>query len=436
MAKKIFVENEELQATVDALSVVDGTVELMLGVRAAGENVLCLASSISTGGEQIQAQFAAIKPSDYVDGYLTGTFNGKELLGILRGVLALKDRVYFEQSDKGWFIGVKKDVRLPISTLAQTPNKIAFNNNEQAFQVQVAMSSFVDALRGGSFMTAFKEDDRGLSNAVIRVIPSAAIPQEPEEGKERVPSVSGTFGVFSTDSYATSKASVSCAILNAGTMDVKGCKVAFPKKAALNLCKLLAGKDGTAALAVDKTHVMVAIGKRIMYAFTQGAKYHDVVFKTEDWDKANKPIVYVLDNEDLKQKIGLLTSVADLKGSNSPIRFVMEEGKDLLIQLCGSDAEVRMSPVSSKMEGKASVCLSGKKVSDVLSLLKKGNVRISFLEKGEKAAAMPVGFSNGDLSGNADNSVVSFLLPVKDKAEEPKKEETVADADSTAATEE
>ena len=114
----------------------------------------------------------------------------------------------------------------------------------------------------------------------------------------------------------------------------------------------------------------------------------------------------------------------------------MEEGKDVLIQLCGTDAEIRISPVSSKMEGKASVCLSGKRVSDVLSLLKKGNVRISFLEKGERAGAMPVGFSNGDLSGNADNSVVSFLLPVKDKAEEPKPEETETDAESTEATEE
>lgn len=410
-----------LKNVISTVSAKDAVVSFTFGYRAVEDRIANICKVLA-GTEQLHIQFSSLKPEDF-EQPVEVHFKQKELLSVMGSFAAFNDKVYFEPVAGGCDIGIDNNGHITVPTISveNIPQEIVPDKNKISLQFTASSNQFSEALAAGM---GFTGDNSGLENVALIFDKAAA-----EEDK--VPAI---VRVCSTDGHRIGRGQSPITIINneATLANRKNSVkdgllvVPMPKNNLSNLCKLLAMCKDCMVVVSDK-HVSVGIGRTILYTFVKAPKVTSIFSQMEGWIESEKAIQLVFDAEMLRQKVDLLNTAAELYEEKRPVRFFIETDK-VRIGLDASNAVmVEITPVASMIPQKLEVNFNGKFLSSVISALKKGNLRISFLPD-VNSKKMPVEFANGDLEKMTENSSVIYMMPVKDYvAPAPKEKEETDD---------
>lgn len=422
--KKIYVNVEELESLVvdiKAISDSDAKMVLLLGSHPGGETSMVNTAIVCGKQEQISSMFYSTGPEERDVNKLYGKLilKASEFVNLASSLLTFKEKVYLEFEQGVVYLGVDDSVRLPLHLLAEEvmPQIVKMNQDELIIQVKVGVKPFLAAVRTGAYMSLADENNlQKLGNTAFVV-----------SSNQETESVTSELNVYSSNGFALSKGSTNIEV-QPGKEIPEAMKspngnfmVAIPKRSINALQKLLSGNENC-IIAVSQKHIFVGIGKRTLFTFSQGSGVNPVVFKADEWVNLQKGNCIVLDAESLKGKVDLLNKVSDFSGEVKPLQFIFEPDKDVIIRISGADdeGEVLLKPVGQRLSEKVEAMFSGKQIVDVLNTLKRGNVRISFMD-GKNAKSFPVEFSNGNLDAMEKHSGIAFVTQVVQKKPDGKK---------------
>jgi len=412
-----------LKNVISTISAKDAIVSFTFGVKAVEDRIANICKVLA-GTEQLHIQFTSLKPEDFT-APVAVHFKAKELLSVMGSLAAFNDRVYFEPVSGGCDIGIDDSANIKVPTLGteNIPQEIVPDKTKVCLQFTASANQFSEALTAGM---GFTGDMNGLENVALFFANVLA-----EE--EKVPA---TVKVCSTDGYRIGRGQSPIVIVNKEQVlnnRKETCKdgvmvVPMPKNNLSNLCKLLSMcKD--CMVAVSDKHVSVGIGRTILYTFVRAPKVTSIFKHLETWIASPKAIQLVFDSEMLKQKVDLLNTAIKLYEEKKPVRFFIQKDKVRIGLDASNAAMVDITPVASEISQELEVNFNGEYLSSVITALKKGNLRISFIQD-ENIRKTPVEFSNGDLEKMAENSSVIYMTPVKDyEAPAPKEAESETETD-------
>lgn len=457
---KIKFENEQIKEAINLASVVNSdnaVVRFRIGAMV-DKNGAKMGSSLTViGGTQ---QFCAlvfhgagkdIKESvgkEYA-------FKGKEFFSIIQGLINLNGEIYMEINESACFLGIEGVVRLPIGILdvAAVPSVVTVDPAKAILKAKVKVDALLSAVKvGGQYVDSKPDDLHGRNNAVFTFTY--------EEGKAEDKELKGNLHIYSTDGRGIARGRATVAVINdANTLkkadeyckekELDALTVAVPKKSLNDLFKITAEYE-TVLICLTETHFHVMIGGNTAYSFALAATICKAVFMMDAWAKNDwrdktgngadikQDAVITIDADAFRERLGILNTLGDLSGKNQPVIFHVSKDKTVTLQLAcsGENGEAKLECVEQDIPGDFSVALSGKLVSSLVSTLKRGNLRLSFISK--FTTKYPVEITNGSIESKSEDSI-GYLFPVRTAVQEKpvaKEEEDESDTMETQETSE
>jgi len=433
---KYYVTNEEFVNVVEMLSVVSGKATVINFIFAkkvfSGNNLLCSATSFA-GTEQMDVSFMAKAENEDPETEQLA-FDGKVFLAVAKSMLAFNDNFYIETAGAFCYLGVTDKLRLPVPVLSQeeVPDRIVMKADELLIQTKISQVEFINALRQGGYMAMLAPDLNGCDNVTFSI-------QE-----------EGSIYIYSTSGNGIAKSSCGCEIasnvppkkenrtelddeidrINAKTNErrkeyitersIPNLQLAVPKKVILDLLKVLSGEKSV-ILAFSSRHLFAAASDSTLFSASLGSKSVKAVFLLDEWMKNETNYKVVVDSAEFGTSLKVMQQAMDAANAGkTPVRLVITAEETRFEATGGMEGEIKMKNISSSITGEASLCFNAEKLSEVVSSLEKGNLKIALFTEGKSPVAS---FNNGALDGKAGKSC-SFLFPVRVVEDMVEKKET------------
>lgn len=338
--------------------------------------------------------FNAVRPSDYEEGkeymrFAVKTAEFKKMLDVLSG---FESDVYFDNAEGRFTCGVKGKVKTPFDTLPfEDSIKETFvtpQSEKTLAQLSIPASDLAEMLaKGGS--TTSDTENRGTENVTILL-------------KE------GEMVVSSTDGAMVSSISKKVK-LQFTDKDTKQSYAGLGKTSFNQLLTYVSGCKAVQAKIGEK-HVFVLSDKReclIVGLASKCAPVEEILKKLETVEVSDK---IVTDASNLTNAIKTVVALSN-QGDTKP--FGLSKHKDKLIIKMG-ESETAIDTTSFEGEFESNYFYSSRKMLELLKIVSKGNVTLTFRPHGEGVHNVEIFPEKGE--GKA------FLLPTMTKNDDTKEE--------------
>lgn len=386
--------------------------KVVLGATEVGTDVEC-AVKVLGGSEEVAVKFLAKKPSTYA-GPVQGAFDNTSLIAVLSSLSLLKEAISIDIVDGIGRFGVagKAATSLPCLGAEEIPSGVVLDPSSQIVRFFVKQADFISLLRGGGFATA-REDNggRGVNNATLVVEDNRLVLYSCNETGSTIGLASCPIELEDIPSGESTKRADFCK-----EKGIENLIVPIPQKVVINLLGLLDGENKCSVIVTDKV-IMMAPTREVQYLAVVGAKAFtagvQILGQIEQMPTKG---ICIVDNEKLSTNLAMIKNFSALASKGgAPVELKIGKDKLMLSQTNG-DGKVVIDVVASSFENAEERRLDGEKLSTIIGVLAKGNVRIE-LRDGEN---IPLVFTNGSLaevSGNVKALLAPVQKPVEKEAE-------------------
>jgi hypothetical protein len=422
---KFTIENATIEGMNNALSVVstkDTVTTLTIGEKEFGDKLLMVAN-VTSVGEQVTLNLTCKKPADFDGTPVTIAVKSQTFTAITSSLLKFKEDIVIDITD-GVVKAESGKAAVNLETVVSIPEKI--EGGDVMLQMMMKGEEFQSFIRRGFTSGADAVSDNGTSNAVMTI--------NVTDGTAEGFSTTGSRASIAKGKVLLPKAPEGNEAVKAQVDAMSAvldayCEKTGQKKEALaivlpGVCvkhmQTLAQGQAQVQLAVTAQYVNVIIGNVGVYTFRQGAKAPTQVavlrqYVAGEYKDATR---VVFDAAAVIQAVQFINDMDRLDGLNGKkaVKLIVKDGGLKMVSAGGGKADTAVTPLAIE-GGDVEMSMNGQALRQMLDVVDRGNVMLSF---GENMVIL----ENGTIADGPSESVLAFLMKVKDTQEDAGSEES------------
>lgn len=377
---KYIISNDTLSSVIKVASQVkkpESKIVLELGLKDAGENVLCRLR-LTTDAEQINYNFTAKKPEDWDGSAIVTPVDATKFVSIVESVLTFNEDVYIELAGTILEVGILGKVKTSLPIESQIPEEI--KPLQFFYRFEIKGTELNSLLNKGCAFTKEEVEANGIHNAVLRLEPQTdeVVGTSTDGHTIGCTKVKVSFTKANDDRQKAMIDAMDAAVTEYCTKHPEQKKDAFnviiPREAVQHLSRFAEGQEAVVVF-IDSRFMHVSIGgKVLMYTIKQAGSTVTSVDSVKDLIFSEENAKFCADSQALRNSISFVNKNNSINGTDkTPTKLYIKEG-EVLTAKSGIEDKIESTIKASEIKGEQLVGINGKKFEAALGALNKGNV--------------------------------------------------------------